>query len=106
VHALQHRLEGNVLRGIGYADDHPSVLLRQQPFWHHDVEEDGCDQRQDCDIQDGSLMREHPAQPAFIQIAKPRPAFFGPAIELTLVFSFFFFFGAQQLRAHHGRKRE
>jgi hypothetical protein len=43
VHALQHRLEGNVLRGIGHADDHPGILLRQQPFRHDDVEEDGCD---------------------------------------------------------------
>jgi hypothetical protein len=95
VHALQHRLEGNVLRGIRHADDHPSILLRQQPFRHDDVEEDGCDQRYDSDDQNEALMGEHPAQPAFIQIAKPRPVFFGPAIKRALVFSIFFRFGAQ-----------
>ena len=73
VDALHHRLERNALGGIGYADDHAGVLLRQQTFRHDDVEQNGRDERDDRDDQNESLMRQHPAQPAFVQIAKARP---------------------------------
>ena len=72
VHALHHGLERNILRGIGHADNHARVLLRQQSFWDDDVKQNRRDQRDEGDHEDETLMREHPAQAAFVPVAEPR----------------------------------
>jgi len=60
VHALQHRLEGNVLRSVGHATITPVVLLRQQPFRHDDLEEDVATRLMIATSKTKSLVREHP----------------------------------------------
>ena len=47
----------------------------------------GRDQRDDRDNQNEPLMREHPAQAAFVRIEKSCEIFFGPLIKRALVFS-------------------
>ena len=106
VHAFHHRLERNILGGIRYADDDAGVLLRQQAFRARDVEQNRRDQRDDRDDKDEALMRQHPAQSAFVPIPEARPVFFRPAIKFALVFLFFFAFRSQQFRAHHRRERQ
>jgi len=86
VDAFHHGLEGNILRGIGHAHDHARVLLRQQSLGDDDVKENRRHQGEEGDIQDETLMREHPAQAAFVPIAEPRPIFLRSPVEFAGVF--------------------
>ena len=66
VNMLRHGSERNIFGGVGHADDHAGVLLREQSFRDHDVEQNGEDEGDEENDEDETLMVHDPAQAAFV----------------------------------------
>src|SRR5713226_3447736 len=100
--SLGHRLERNVLRSFGYAQDRAGVLHRKETLGHIDVQKDRADQRRRGDQQRGGAVTQHKFQRPAVKRDDGIKGVLRVAVKPTL---FFFLLVAQQLGGHHRRKR-
>src|SRR6516164_3575644 len=97
-----HGLIGNVLRGLGKADDQSGVLLRKEALGHDRVEIsrqcDGAEHHHER----AEAMPQHDLQSGLIEVEKGIETSFEEAIDAAMLLAF----RLEQARAHHRGERQ
>ena len=102
LHALGHRREGDVLRGLGDAQDHSRVLLRKEALGNDDIEVAGQRHRAQHHHQGDEAVAKRHLEATLVEAEKPVESPLQHAVEPSVPFLAL----AEQPRAHHGRERQ
>jgi len=99
---LGHGLIGNVLRGLGKAEDQSGVLLRKEAFGDDDIKAsrqyDGTEHHHERD----EVMPQHHLQSGLIEIEKSVEAAFEQAVDTAMLLAR----RLEQAGAHHRGERQ
>jgi hypothetical protein len=100
-HTLRHGRKRSVLSGLGDAEDHPGILLREEAFGDDHIEIAGERDRAQHHSQGDGAMPQRDFQPSLVDGEQPIEAAFEHAVQEAVLPAL----GLEHVGAHHWRER-